>query len=160
MAQQVIASRDVDIYLTFDAIGVAYKLKTGTTATINISGTTDDIHAISSAEAIATDNGENTYDISLGLQIAEAEDILSAIGTATANDEGGSKLHIRQIVEGASISTVFKKLRNTPQTAITKTYTNCTGVSADETVERSGTETITTWQFRARGMQRAETPIG
>ena len=100
--QQVIASRDVDVLLNFDAIGVPLKLQTGATVSVDISGTTDDIGAISTDEPIATDNGGNTYDIQLSLQTAEAQRIKDALAAATSALPDGAIAHIRQVVEAAS----------------------------------------------------------
>lgn len=154
--QNVIAAKDFDLYLRLDAIGFSYKITTGANFSATISGTTEDIHAFSTAEPIDTDNGGNTYDITFSLQKAEAIRIKSALATATANEPGGSYAHIRQIVGSAVISAVWRKERDVPRTSTVETYTQCTGVEENDNVERASTETLTTWQFRARGMILAE----
>lgn len=158
MAQKVIASRDVDIHITFDALQVPVKLETGSSVSINIAGSTEDIAAISSGEPIAIDNGMTSYDIALSLQEAEALAIKDALAAATVAT--GSISHIRQIVEGASISITWNKRRDIPATATIESYSNCSGVSEADNIERSSSETIKNWNFRARGMSRRSTPIG
>lgn len=157
--QKVIAARDVDIYITFDVIGIAYKLATGASFSSNITGNTEDIGAISTDEPIATDNGGTTYDINLSLQAAEANTILNALATATSGTDNGSYTHIRQIIEGGSISIVWRKERDVPKTSDIETYTNITGVEESDTVERRGTETVKSWRFRARGKMRSSVPL-
>lgn len=157
--QQVIASRDVDVLLNFDAIGVPLKLQTGATVSVDISGTTDDIGAISTDEPIATDNGGNTYDIQLSLQTAEAQRIKDALAAATSALPEGAIAHIRQIVEAASISIVWHKRRDVPATSTIETYTKCTGVEEGTSVERRSTETLQSWRFRARAMVRQSIPL-
>lgn len=159
MAQKVIASRDFDCYIHFAAIGVAVKLETGTSFSATISGTTEDIHAFSTDEPIGTDNGATTYDINLVLQEAEALRIKDALAAATAANEGGSVAHIRQIIEGATITAVWHKRRDVPATSTIETYTNCTGMEESDSVERNQSETQKTWRFRARGMQRSTVPL-
>lgn len=159
MAQKVIAARDFDLYLNFDAIGVAVKIETGSNFTANITGTTEDIGAFSTDEPIATDNGGNNYDINFSLQQAEASTIKDALAAATVGNEGGSVAHIRQIVEGATITAVWHKRRDVPATSTIETYTNCTGVEENDNVERRASETLKTWSFRARGMQRRTVPL-
>jgi hypothetical protein len=157
--QNVIAARDFDLFLNFDAIGVAFKVQTGANFSATISGTTDDIGAFSTDEPIATDNGGNTYDISFSLQQAEANRIKDALAAATANSPQGSIAHIRQIVESATITAVYNKRRDVPPTATTETYTRCTGVEESDNVERRSTETLKSWRFRARGMKRTTLPL-
>lgn len=157
--QKVIASRDVDILINFDAIGLPIQLRTGATVSVDISGTTDDIGAISTDEPIATDNGGNTYDIQLSLQTAEAQRIKDSLATATSALPTGAIAHIRQIVEGASISIVWHKRRDVPATSTIETYTRCTGVEEGTSVERRATETLQTWRFRARAMSRQTIPL-
>lgn len=155
--QQVIASRDVDLLLNFDAIGIPFKLQTGATLNVTISGNTEDIGAISTDEPIATENGGNTYDIELTLQNAEAQRIKDALATATAAT--GSVVHIRQVVEAASISVAWHKRRDVPATTTLETYGKCTGVEENDSVERRSTETLKTWRFRARVMTRQTIPL-
>lgn len=157
--QQVIASRDVDVLLNFDAIGVPLKLQTGATVSVDVSGTTDDIGAISTDEPIATDNGGNTYDIQLSLQTAEAQRIKDALAAATSALPDGAIAHIRQIVEAASISIVWHKRRDVPATSTIETYLKCTGVEEGTSVERRSTETLQSWRFRARAMARQSIPL-
>jgi hypothetical protein len=157
MAQNVIAARDFDLYINFDAIGVALKIGTGSNFSANISGATDDIGAFSTDEPIATDNGGTSYDIQFSLQQAEAQRIKDALAAATV--AGGSVVHIRQIVESATITAVWHKRRDVPATSTIETYTNCSGVSESDAVERRATETLKTWQFRARGMSRVTVPL-
>lgn len=158
MGQNVIAARDFDLYINFDLIGVAYKVKTGANFTASVTGTTDDIGAFSTDEPIATDNGGNTYDISFTLQEAEANAIKDALAAA-AQQRGLSVAHIRQIVEGATITAVWKKRRDVPATSTSETYTRCTGVEESDSVERRSTETLKSWRWRARGMDRVTTPL-
>lgn len=153
--QNVIAARDFDLYLNFEALGVSYKVETGSNFTSNITGTTEDIGAFSTDEPIATDNGGNTYDLNFSLQQAEAIRIKDALATAS----GGSIVHIRQIVEAATISAVWHKRRDVPATSTIETYTKCTGVEENDNVERRSSETLKTWSFRARGMTRKTVPI-
>lgn len=155
--QKVIGARDVDVYINFDVIGVAYKIETASNFTANISGTTDDIGAISTDEPIATDNGGNTYDVALTLQEAEANTILDALAAATANTDNPIT-HIRQIVETATITAVWHKRRDVPATSTTETYYNCTGLEEGDAVERRATETLKSWRFRARGKKRVTVP--
>lgn len=158
MAQNVIASRDVDIYINFSALGTPYKLTTGASFSANITGNTEDIGAISTDEPIATDNGGTTYDINLSLQVAEANRILNALATKTTNNPdypNGAIAHIRQILEGGDITIQWFRRRDVPAVVDTETYTNITGVEQSDAVERRGTETLKTWSFRARGMIRS-----
>lgn len=155
--QKVIAARDFDLYITFDVIGVPLKIGTGSNFSANISGATDDIGALSTDEPIATDNGGTTYDIQFSLQQAEAQRIKDALAAQTAS--GGSIAHIRQIVESATITAVWHKRRDVPATSTIETYTACTGLSESDAVERRATETLKTWQFRARGMSRKTVPL-
>lgn len=157
--QKVIAARDVDIFLNFDAIGVSFKLETGSSFTANISGNTEDIGAIGTDEPIATDNGGNTYDITLALQAAEAHDIKDALAVATASSADGSITHIRQIIETANIQVAWHRKRDIPASTIIETYSNCTGVSEADNVDRRASETIKNWNFRARGMGRVKIPF-
>lgn len=159
MAQKVIAARDFDLYLNFDAIGVAFKIETGANFSATITGNTEDIGAFSTDEPIATDNGGNTYDLTFSLQQAEAQTIKDALATATAGNPDGSVAHIRQIVEAATITAVWHKKRDVPAVSTTETYTNCTGIEESDNVERRSTETLKTWRFRARGMMRATVPL-
>ena len=152
--QKVIASRDVDIYITFDAIKVQHKLVTGSSFSANISGNTEDIMAISTDEPIAVDNSNTSYDINLTLQQAEAADLKDALAQATVGSENGAIAHIRQVIEGASISVHWHKKRDVPATTIVETYSNLTGVSERDDVERAGSETLKNWNFRARGFSR------
>lgn len=154
MAQKVIPARDFDLYVNFDAIGLALKIETGANFGSTITGTTDDIGAFSTDEPIGTDNGGNTYDITFSLQQAEANKIKDALAAATASSPGGSIVHIRQIVEAATITAVWHKRRDVPPTSTHETYTRCTGVEESDNVERRSTETLKTWRFRARGMKR------
>lgn len=155
MAQKVIAARDFDLYLNFDAIGVAFKIETGASFSASITGNTEDIGAFSTDEPIATDNGGNTYDITFSLQQAEALAIKDALAARTEGSPDGSIAHIRQIVEGATITAVWHKKRDVPATSTTETYTRCTGVEESDSVERRATETQKTWRFRAKGLMRA-----
>lgn len=159
MPQNVIPARDFDLYLNFDAIGVAFKVETGANFSANISGQTDDIGAFSTDEPIATDNGGNTYDINFSLQEAEAQRIMDALAAATANSESGPIVHLRDIVETATITAVWKKLRDVPATSTIETYTRCTGVEESDAVERRSTETLKNWRFRARGKTRVTVPL-
>lgn len=154
MSQKVIAARDFDLYVNFDAIGLALKIETGANFSASITGTTDDIGAFSTDEPIATDNGGNTYDITFALQQAEANRIKDALAAATASSAEGAVVHIRQIVEAATITAVWHKRRDVPPTSTHETYTRCTGVEESDNVERRSTETLKTWRFRARGMSR------
>lgn len=157
MAQKVIAARDFDLYITFDAIGVPIKIGTGANFSANISGATDDIGAFSTDEPIATDNGGTSYELSFTLQQAEAQAIKDALAAATS--AGGSIVHIRQIVESATITAVWNKRRDVPAISTIETYTKCSGVSEADSVERRATETQKTWTFRARGMSRKTAPL-
>lgn len=157
MTQRVIAARDVDLYINYDAIGIAYKITTASNFSATITGNTEDIGAISTDEPIATDNGGNTYDVTFALQQAEANDIKDALSAATANNENGAIVHIRQIVEAATITVQWHKKRDVPAKTITETYNNVTGVEESDAVERRSTETIKNWHFRARGMSRVTT---
>lgn len=159
MAQKVIAARDFDLFLDIHAIGLSRKILTATNFTANISGNTEDIGAISTDEPIATDNGGNTYSVTFSLQQAEAQDILDAYAAATANSAEGSAVHIRDIVESATITAIWHKRRDVPATSTVETYTNCTGVSEDDSVERRATETIKTWAFQARGKMRQKVAL-
>lgn len=159
MAQKVIASRDIDIYVTFDDIGLPHQFETGTSLTYSITGTTDDIGAISTDEPIAIDNGGNTYDISLTFQAAEEQTILDALRTATVNREGGPIVHIRQVVEAATFNILYHKRRDVPATTNVETFTNCTGSEKNMTVERRSSETTVTWNFRGRGMAANKVPL-
>lgn len=159
MSQKVIAARDFDLYLNFDAIGVAFKVETGANFQSNITGNTEDIGAFSTDEPIGTDNGGNTYDLSFQLQQAEAQTILDALAVATASSPDGSVVHIRQIIEGATITAVWKKKRDVPPTSTVETYTACTGVSEGDSVERRASETLKAWTFRARGKKRTTVPL-
>lgn len=152
MAQKVIAARDFDLYINFDAIGVALKIETGSNFSADITGQTDDIGAFSTDEPIATDNGGTSYELSFSLQQAEAQQIKDALAAKTSGT--GAIAHIRQIVEGATITAVWHKRRDVPATSTIETYTACTGVSEADSVERRSTETLKTWTFRARGMSR------
>lgn len=154
MAQKVIAARDFDLYINFDAIGIPIKIETGASFSANITGTTDDIGAFSTDEPIATDNGGNTYDITFSLQVAEANRIKDALAAATANSANGAVAHIRQIVEAATITAVWHKRRDVPPTSTHEQYIRCTGVEESDSAERRSTETLKTWRFRARGMTR------
>lgn len=159
MAQNVIPARDFYLYLNFDAIGVAFQVETGANFSANISGQTDDIGAFSTDEPIATDNGGNTYDVGFSLQEAEAQRILDALAAATVNNENGPIVHIRDIIESATIAAVWKKLRDVPATSTIETYTRCTGVEESDNVERRSTETLKNWRFRARGKSRVTVPL-
>lgn len=155
--QKVISARDFDLYITFDAMKVPIKIGTGSNFSSNISGATDDIGAFSTDEPVATDNGGTTYDVQFSLQEAEAQSIKDALAMATV--ASGSVAHIRQIVEGATITAVWHKRRDVPATSTIETYYACTGVSESDAVERRATETLKTWQFRARGMSRKTVPL-
>jgi len=157
--QKVIASRDVDLYLNFDAIGVAFKLETGSSFTANISGNTEDIMAISSDEPIAVDNSNTSYDLNLSLQVAEANAIKDALAVATIGDAGGSIAHMRQIIEAATLTVIWHKKRDVPPTSTVETYSNLTGVSEGDGVERGSAETIKNWNFRSRGFSRKSIPF-
>lgn len=157
--QKVIAARDFDLYLNFDAIGVAFKVETGANFTASITGNTEDIGAFSTDEPIGTDNGGTTYDLSFSLQQAEAQTIKDALAAATASTDAGAVAHIRQIIEAATITAVWHKKRDVPATSTVETYTNCTGVEESDNVERRGTETLKSWRFRARGMKRSTVPL-
>lgn len=159
MAQRVIAARDFELYLNFDALGMAFKVETGANFSANITGNTEDIGAFSTDEPIATDNGGNTYDISFSLQQAEANTLKDALAAATVNSPNGSIAHIRQIVEAATITAVWHKRRDVPATSTIETYTNCTGIEESDNVERRSPETLKTMRFRARGMMRTTTPL-
>ena len=159
MAQKVIAARDFDLYINFEAIGVAYKVETGASFSANVTGNTEDIGAFSTDEPIATDNGGTTYDISLSLQQAEAGKIKDALAAATASSPNGAITHIRQIVEAATLTAVWHKKRDVPPTSTIETYTNCSGVEESDEVSRRGTETLKTWRFRSRGMMRSTVPL-
>lgn len=159
MAQNVIGARDVDLYLNFDAIGVAFKLETASNFSSNITGNTEDIGAISTDEPIATDNGGNTYDISFSLQQAEANTIKDALAAATVNAADGSVAHIRQIVEAATITVIWHKKRDVPPTSTVETYIKCTGVEEGDNVERRSSETIKNWRFRSKGITRVSIPF-
>ena len=157
--QKVIAARDFELYINFDAIGLAVKVETGANFSANITGNTEDIGAFSTDEPIATDNGGNTYDISISLQVAEANTIKDALAAATANNPEGAVTHIRQIVEAATITAVWNSRRNVPATAVIETYVQCTGAEEGDSVERRSTETLKNWRFRAKGMTRKTVPI-
>lgn len=157
MAQKVIAARDFDLYINFDAIGVAIKIETGSNFSANVSGATDDIGAFSTDEPIATDNGGTSYELQFSLQQAEAQRIKDALAAATIKT--GSIAHIRQIIEGATITAIWHKRRDVPATQTVESYFKCTGMSESDSVERRAIETLKTWQFRARGMSRVTTPL-
>ena len=157
--QKVIASRDVDIYFNFDAIGVAFKLETGSSFTANISGNTEDIMAISTDEPIAVDNSNTSYDVNISLQVAEANTIKDALAAATAGDADGSIAHMRQIIEAATLTVAWHKKRDVPATSTIETYSNLTGVSEGDGVERGSSETIKNWNFRSRGFSRKSIPF-
>ena len=159
MPQRVIAARDFDLYLNFDAIGVAFKVETGANFSASITGNTEDIGAFSTDEPIATDNGGNTYDITFSLQQAEAQTIKDALAAKTASLPDGAVAHIRQIVEAATITAGWHKKRDIPATSTIETYTNCTGVEESDSVERRSTETLKSWRFRSRGMMRTTVPL-
>lgn len=153
--QKVIPSRDVDLYLNFTAIGIAYRLLTGASASISITGNTEDIGAISTDEPIGIDNGGTTYDITLTLQASEANTLKDALAAATASSPNGAITHIRQLIEAGTFQIAYKKVRDVPPTTTVETYTQITGVEESDSVERRGTETLKTWRFRARGMMRS-----
>lgn len=157
--QHVISARDFECYINFDAIGLAIKIGTGATFSASVSGATDDIGAFSTDEPIATDNGGTSYVISLSLQEAEAQRIKDALAAASANNGGQPIAHIRQIVESATITAIWHKRRDVPATSTIETYTRCTGVEESDNVERRATETLKSWQFRARGMSRTTVPL-
>lgn len=157
--QKVIASRDVDIYINFDAIGVAFKLETGSSFTANISGNTEDIGAISTDEPIAIDNGGTTYDLTIALQASEANTIKDALAYATATSVDGPIAHMRQIIEAATLSVSWHKKRDVPATTTIETYSFLTGVSEADSVERRASETIKNWTFRSRGFSRVTVPL-
>lgn len=159
MAQKVVAARDVDIYLTLDDIGLPVMIETGVNFNAKISGSTEDIGAIGTDEPIATDNGGTSYDITMSLQESEALTIKDALATATTLLPDGSKAHIRQIVEGGTISVHYHKRRDVPATTTIETYSNITGVEEDDTVERRGVEVLKTWTWKARGMTRRTIPL-
>ena len=158
--QKVIASRDVEILLTFDAIQVPISVQTGSTLGINITGNTEDIGAIGTDEPIATDNGQTSYDLTLSLQEAEAQRIMDALAAATVGSATGSVAHIRQIVESLAISVVWHRRRDVPATSTIETYVKCTGQEESDSVERRSAETLKTWRFRAQGKSRVTTPLG
>lgn len=157
--QKVISAKDFDLFINFDAIGVAYKIETGANFTANITGQTEDIGAFSTNEPIATDQGGHTYDINFSLQQAEAQTIKDALAAATAASPDGSVVHMRQVVEAATITAVWHKRRDVPATSTIETYTNCTGVEENDQVERRASETQKTWSWRAKGMQRTTVPL-
>lgn len=157
MAQNVIAARDFDLYLNFNVMGVPYKVKTGSNFSANVTGSTEDIGAFSTDEPIGTDNGGNSYDLSLTLQEAEAQLIKDAVASAYVNKGLEPPVHIRQLVEALTITVVWHKRRDVPATSTHETYTNCTGVEESDNVERRSVETLKTWRFRARGMSRKTT---
>jgi len=150
--QKVIAARDVTLTIWFDALAAPLTIETASNFTANITGNTEDIGAISTDEPIATDNGGNTYDISFSLQEAEALTIKNALG------QNLGIVHIRQIVEAATISVHWHKKRAIPSSTTVESYHNCTGVEEGDTIERRSSETIKTWRFRARGMERKSHP--
>lgn len=157
--QKIIAARDFELYINFDAIGVAFKIETGANFSANITGNTEDIGAFSTDEPIGSDNGGTTYDINFSLQQAEAQTIKDALAAATASDPDGSVAHIRQIIESATITAVWNKKRDVPATSTIETYTNCTGAEESDNVERRSSETLKNWRFRARGMKRTTVPL-
>ena len=159
MAQNVIAARDFDLYINFDAIGIALKISTGANFQATITGNTEDIGAFSTDEPIATDNGGNTYDVTFSLQQAEATRLKDALAVATVGSPTGAVVHIRQIVEAATLTAVWHKKRDVPPTSTVETYQRCTGVEESDAVERRSTETLKTWHFRARGMSRVTVPF-
>ena len=139
------------------------KIATGSTFSANVTGNTEDIGAFSTDEPIATDNGGNTYDVTLGLQEAEAIRIMDTVvlGYEAMSEAeraqffpNGKPVHIRDFVENLSISAIWYRRRDVPQKMTIETYTNCTGVEDGDNVERRATETIKTWRFRARGKDR------
>ena len=157
--QKVIASKDVKIALTFEALTVPIVLATGSSVTVNVSGDTTSIGAIGTPDPISTDNGMTEYTLSVALQQAEAQAIKNALATATASSPDGSIAHMRQVVEGLSISIAWQKKRDVPATSDIETYLRCTGVSESDTVERGSAETIKTWEFRSLGMSRRSVPL-
>lgn len=154
MAQQVIAAKDFDLYINFDAIGVALKIETGANFQSGITGTTEDIFAFSTDDPIATEAGNNTYDLTFSLQQAEATRIKDALAAASLNSPSGPIAHMRQVVEAASITAVWHKRRDVPATSTVETYLQCSGVEDSGAVERRSVETLATWHFRAKGMTR------
>lgn len=158
--QNVIAARDVDIYIDFGITGLpSMKIGTASSFSANITGTTDDIGAISTDEPIATDNGGTTYDVQFSLQQAEAQRLKDAAALQYEATYGTPFVHIRQLVECAQITAVWKRKRDVPATATTEIYYNCSGVEESDAVERRATETLKTWHFRARGMSRVSSLI-
>lgn len=159
MSQQVISAKDFELYIFFDVIGSPLKISTGVNFSANVSGVTEDIGAFSTNEPIGVDNGGTTYDISFALQEAEANKILDALAAATANSAEGSIVHIRQVIEGATITAVWKKLRDVPATQTVESYIRCTGVEEGDSVERRSPETLKTWRFRGQSKGRSTTPL-
>lgn len=150
MAQKVISAKDFELFFNIDQLGVALRIETGANFNASITGITEDIGALSTDEPIATENGGNTYDVSFTLQQAEAQAIFDKLVSAT----NGNVVHIRQLVESATITAVWNKRRNVPAIATVETYTNCTGVEETDDVERRSPETLKVWRFRARGKSR------
>lgn len=159
MAQNVVSAKDFELYIYFDAIGTPLKIGTGVNFNANISGVTEDIGAFSTNEPIGVDNGGTTYDVSFSLQEAEAQRIMAALAAATTASPNGPIVHLRQVVESATITAVWKKLRDVPATQTLETYTRCTGVEEGDNVERRSPETIKTWRFRARAKSLVSTPL-
>lgn len=160
--QRVIASRDVKIFFEVDGVIFApggYQIQTGSSLNVSITGNTEDIGAISTDEPIATDNGGTTYDLSLSLQEAEAQDLKDTIATATAANAGGSIAHIRQLIEAVTITVEWSFKRSNPKKVVRESYQLCTGVEETDSVERRGTETTKTWRFRSRQLERKTLPF-
>lgn len=157
--QKVIASRDVKIFFEVDGVQFApggYQIQTGSSLNISITGNTEDIGAISTDEPIATDNGGTTYDISLNLQEAEAQDLKDTIATATSPN---SIAHIRQLIEAVTITVEWHYKRSNPKKVVRESYQLCTGVEETDSVERRGTETMKSWRFRSRQLERKQGPF-
>jgi hypothetical protein len=159
MTQKVISARDVELWLKVDALAISYKLETASNFTANITGNTEDIGAIGTDEPIATDQGGTSYDLSFTLQNAEALLIKDAMAAATAASPDGSISHIRQIVEDATISVVWKRKRDVTPNSVMETYSFCTGVEENDSVERRASETLKVWRWRARGLKRQTVPL-
>lgn len=166
--QQVIAARDFEVHISITGIPLPFKVTTGATFSANITGQTDDIGAFSTDEPIATDNGGNTYDLTLSLQQAEyirlmdsiivAYDAMSVAEQATAFPNG-KPTHIRDFVENLTISAIWYRRRDVPAKMTIETYSRCSGMEESDSVERRSTETLKTLRFRALGKSYATSDL-
>lgn len=166
--QQVIAARDFEVKIGITGIPLPFSIATGATFSASITGQTDDIGAFSTDEPIATDNGGNTYDITLSMQQAEYIRLMDAIivaydamdiVTRAAAFPNGKPTHIRDFVENLTISAIWYRRRDVPAKMTIETYSRCSGVEESDSVERRSTETLKTLRFRALGKSYATSDL-